>query len=57
MASTSPQSLIVAGIAVAGMSYKLKTDYSYLYYIGVTLGLILFVFGIIKHFHQRNRFK
>ena len=57
MASASPQSLIVAGIAVAGMSFKLKSSYPYFYYIGITLGLILFVFGIIKHFYERNRFK
>lgn len=57
MGSTSPQTLLVAGIACAGMSFKLKTSYPYFYYIGITIGLLLFIFGIIKHFQQKNRFK
>lgn len=57
MGNASPQSLLLAGMALAGISFKLKADYIYFYYIGVTLGLILFVIGIIKHFQQRNNYK
>jgi hypothetical protein len=57
MGNSSPQSLLFAGIALAGISYKLKEDYIYVYYIGVTLGLILFIIGIVKYFQQKNRYK
>ena len=57
MGNASPQSLLLAGMALAGISFKLKADYIYLYYVGIALGLILFVIGIIKHFQQRKRYK
>ncbi|MCF6350004.1 MAG: hypothetical protein L3J23_03110 [Flavobacteriaceae bacterium] len=57
MGNASPQSLLLAGIALAGIAFKLKTDYLYFYYIGVTLGLTLFIIGIVKYLQQKNRYK
>ena len=57
MGNASPQSLLLAGMALAGISFKLKAAYIYFYYIGVTLGLILFVIGIVKYLQQRKRYK
>ncbi len=57
MGNSSPQSLLLAGIALAGVSLKLKTDYLYFYYIGIAIGLILFIIGIVKYLQQKNRYK
>jgi len=57
MNSSSPQSLLLAGIALTGISFKLKADYIYLYYISIIIGIVLFVIGIIKYIQQRNRYK
>jgi len=57
MGNSSPQSLLLGGLALAGISLKLKTDYIYFYYIGIALGLLLFVIGIVKYIQQKNRYK
>ena len=57
MSNSSPQSLLLGGIALAGISLKLKTDYIYFYYLGIVLGLTLFVIGIVKYIQQKDRYK
>lgn len=54
MGNASPQSLMFVGMAVAGMSFKLKADYVYFYYLGIVVGLFLFITGIVKHYNQRR---
>ena len=57
MGNASPQSLLLAGMALAGISFKLKADYIYFYYLGVSIGLLLFIIGIVKYILQRKRYK
>ncbi len=57
MGSSSPQSLLFAGIALTGISFKLKADYIYLYYISIIIGVILFIIGVVKYIQQKNRYK
>ncbi len=57
MGNASPQSLLIAGMALAGIAFKLKTNYIYFYYLGIILGLALFIIGIVKYVQQRKRYK
>jgi uncharacterized membrane protein len=48
---------MLAGIALAGISVKLKTNYIYFYYLGIILGLLMFIVGIVIYYRQKNTFK
>ena len=54
MNSSSPTTLMFTGMIVAAFSIKLKTDYRYLSYIAILVGLIIFIMGIVKYIQQRN---
>ncbi len=56
MENSSPTTLMFGGIMLASISLKLQKDYTYIFYIAVITGLVLFVAGIIKYIKQRKDF-
>ena len=56
MGNSSPTTLMVGGMVVASMSFKLKEDYIYLSYAVVFIGLVMFIMGIVKFIQQRNKY-
>lgn len=56
MGNSSPTTLMLTGMVIAAMSFKLQKDYIYISYAAVFIGLAVFIVGIVKYVKQRNMY-
>lgn len=51
---SNPASIVVASVMVTVLSLKLKEDCYYCFLGMFIIGLILFIFGLVKYWKRRN---
>jgi hypothetical protein len=56
MGNSSPTTLMISGMTFAAFSIKLMENYPYFAYASIGIGMLFFIFGIIKYIKQRNDF-